>query len=586
MAISEYNKVSFITSSSTKIPKMLNRTGSLIVLSSNLSNSHKRTSLWLRGNLIASGWGLEKEENMNNAEWIAMSYNPIFSQTFGMSYFSPEEDVVETIDNPRSVEMWLKHNHNYTDTCYNNLYTYASEQFTKINKDINSIKVNIGNIDVKLNKYKEDTYSYVVTAKENCYTYTKYWVDRIIGGAPDFIDSLDEIKNFLKNDKENHMATLAKIQNVDKYSVKREDEITGSNGKLYTYITENSSYEYVDKSITYEGTYTYITYDSDGNPIKNTGNYTYYGTSTYKGGQVSLNSFQVCTGEKWKNTPLDKLLNLLVEPYPYKKPVLNSVIINDVSLSDWSNEVIEYNSKVNLDTIGLDISLNDASSTILTFENSILKNTASLTDGLNNVTGLLNSISTITKNPTTKAETLDLINKEYTLNPNMKYQFNYGKANVNLYPQLKSLNIQDTDHAFAEGLTEKTDFPKIGKKFSFKVFWGISDQSAPVTANGLNGQSNKLIDSKKSTGQLKITNLPGQYIIWIALPGALFDNSRVIMKSWNSGIENDITEINSVMLKKHISDKYIYNGTEYKTFYLENIEYTMFADTMSLEVNF
>ena len=248
MAISEYNKVSFITSSSTKIPKMLNRTGSLIVLSSNLSNGHKRTSLWLRGNLIASGWGLEKEENMNNAEWIAMSYNPIFSQTFGMSYFSPEQDVVETIDNPRSVEMWLKHNHNYTDTCYNNLYTYASDQFSKINKDINGIKTDIGNIDIKLNKYKDETYTYVATAKENCYTYTKYWVDRIIGGAPDFLDSLDEIKNFLKNDRENHMATLAKIQNIDKYSVKREYEIT-KDGKQYTYITENSSYEYVDKFI-------------------------------------------------------------------------------------------------------------------------------------------------------------------------------------------------------------------------------------------------------------------------------------------------------------------------------------------------
>lgn len=70
-----------------------------------------------------------------------------------------------------------------------------------------------------------------------------------------------------------------------------------------------------------------------------------------------MNSFQVCTGEKWKNTPLDKLLNLLVESYPYKKPVLNNVVINDVSLEDWSNEVIEYNSKVNLDTIKLDISL-------------------------------------------------------------------------------------------------------------------------------------------------------------------------------------------------------------------------------------
>lgn len=585
MAISEYNKVSFITSSSTKIPKMLNRTGSLIVLSSNLSNNHKRTSLWLRGNLIASGWGLEKEENMNNAEWIAMSYNPIFSQTFGMSYFSPEEDVVETIDNPRSVEMWLKHNHNYTDTCYNNLYTYASEQFTKINKDINGIKVDIGNIDVKLNKYKEDTYTYVATAKENCYTYTKYWVDRIIGGAPDFLDSLDEIKNFLKNDRENHMATLAKIQNIDKYSVKREDEITDG-GKLYTYITKNSTYEYVDKSKTYEGTYEYITYDDSGNPVEKKGTYTYYGTSTYKGGQISLNSFQVCTGEKWGNTPLDQLLNLLVEPYPYKKPTLDSIVINGIPLSDWTNDVIEYNSKVNLDTIGLDISLNDASSTTLIFENSILKNTASLSNGLNNVTGLLNSISTISKNPTTKSEALDLINKEFILNSNMKYQFSHGKANVNLYPQLKSLNIQDTDHAFVEGLTEKTDFPKIGKKFSFKVFWGITDQSAPVTANGLSGQSNKLIDSKKSTGQLKITNLLGQYIIWIALPGALFDNSRVIMKSWNSGIENDITEINSVMLKKHISDKYVYNGTQYKTFYLENVEYTMFADTMTLEVNF
>lgn len=585
MAISEYNKVSFITSSSAKIPKMLNRTGSLIVLSSNLSNNHKRTSLWLRGNLIASGWGLEKEENMNNAEWIAMSYNPIFSQTFGMSYFSPEEDVVETIDNPRSVEMWLKHNHNYTDTCYNNLYTYASDQFTNINENIKNISNNIGNIDVKLNKYKDETYSYVATVKENCYTYTKYWVDRIIGGAPDFLDSLDEIKNFLKNDRENNMATLAKIQNIDKYSVKREDEVS-YDGKLYTYISTKSTYEYVDKSKEYEGTYEYVTYDSDGNPIKNTGTYTYYGTSVYEGGQISLNSFQVCTGEKWKNTPLDKLLNLLVEPYPYKKPVLNSVVINGVSLEDWSNEVIEYDSNVNLNTIGLDISLNDASSTTLEFENSILNNTASLTDGLNNVTGLLNSISTISKNPTTKSEALDLINKEYTLNPNMKYQFNHGKANVNLYPQLKSLDIEDTDHAFAEGLTEKTDFPKINKKFSFKVFWGITDQSAPTTANELSGQSSKFIDSKESTGPLKISNLVGQYIIWVALPGPLFDNSKVVMKSWNSGIENDITEIDSVMLKKHISDKYVYNGAQYKTFCLENIEYTMFADTMTLEVNF
>lgn len=585
MAISEYNKVSFITSSSTKIPKMLNRTGSLIVLSSNLSNNHKRTSLWLRGNLIASGWGLEKEENMNNAEWIAMSYNPIFSQTFGMSYFSPEEDVIETIDNPRSVEMWLKHNHNYTDTCYNNLYTYASDQFIKIDKNIKDINTYIGSIDVNLNKYKEEIYNHIETTKDNCYTYTKYWADRIIGGAPDFLDSLDEIKNFLKNDKENHMATLTKIQNIDKYSVKREDEIE-KDGKQYTYIKENSTYEYVDKTYTYIGTYTYITYDDSGNKHENTGTYSYYKTAIYTGGQISLNSFQVCTGEKWGNTPLDQLLNLLVEPYPYKKPTLDSIVINSIQLSDWTNDVIEYNSKVNLDTIGLDISLNDASSTTIVFENSILKNTASLSNGLNNVTGLLNSISTISKNPTTKAEALDLINKEFILNSNMKYQFNHGKAHVNLYPQLKSLNIQDTDHAFAEGLTEKTDFPKIGKKFSFKVFWGITDQSAPVTANGLSGQSNKLIDSKESTGSLKINNLAGQYIIWVALPGALFDNSRIIMKSWNSGIENDITEINSVMLKKHISDKYVYNGTQYKTFYLENVEYTMFADTMTLEVNF
>lgn len=584
MAISEYNKVSFITSTSSKIPKMLNRTGSLIVLSSNLSN-HKRTSLWLRGNLIASGWGLEKEENMNNAEWIAMSYNPIFSQTFGMSYFSPEQDVVETIDNPRSVEMWLKHNHNYTNTCYNNLYTYASDQFSKINEDIKNIDTNIGNIDEKLNKYKDEIYTYVATTKENFYTYTKYWADRIIGGAPDFLDSLDEIKNFLNNDRENHMATLAKIQNVDKYSVKREDEIT-KDGKQYTYITENSSYEYVDKTYTYTGTYTYITYNDKGDPIQNTGNYSYYKTATYTGGQISLNSFQVCTGEKWKNTPLDKLLNLLVEPYPYKKPTLDSIVINNIPLSDWTNDAIEYNSKVNLDAIGLNISLNDASSTTMEFENSILNNTESLIDGLNNVSKLLNPISTISKNPTTKEEALDLINKEYTLNPNMKYQFNHGKANVNLYPQLKSLNIEDTDHVFAEGVTEKIDFPKINKKFSFKVFWGITDQNVPTTADGLNEQSNKLIDSKESTGKLKITNTPGQYIIWIALPSPLFDNSRIVMKSWNSGIENNITEINSAMLKNNISDKYVYNGTEYKTFYLVNAEYTMFADTMTLEVNF
>ena len=133
MAISEYAKVSFITTKSGRIPNMLKHTGALVVMNDVSTGSNNRHSLWLRGNLIGSGWGFSKEEYMKNGEWFAQSYNPIFSPSSGASYFIPSKNIEDTpeikyaedgktvIGMPQSIQMWLSYGILYTNSSILNL---------------------------------------------------------------------------------------------------------------------------------------------------------------------------------------------------------------------------------------------------------------------------------------------------------------------------------------------------------------------------------------------------------------------------------------------------------------------------------
>ena len=84
---SDFYKVSFITTKSINIPKLLKQTGGLIVMSNTDDfrctvnpehGVHHPKSLWFRGEMIASGYGALCEQERNNLTYLAGAYDVIF----------------------------------------------------------------------------------------------------------------------------------------------------------------------------------------------------------------------------------------------------------------------------------------------------------------------------------------------------------------------------------------------------------------------------------------------------------------------------------------------------------------------------
>lgn len=600
--ISEYNKVSFITSKSPKMPKLLKETGSLIVLSE--LTKEKRISLWLRNNVIASGWGLSTRELMNNAEWISKSYNPIFSPTSsGMTYFMPLENIEDTeeiitndngeiVGRPQSIHMLLSYGIKFT-TKYGDI---LKEKIDNIEGNNTSIKNDIDNIK---NELIPETKTYCCTyaseiankVKNESFAYTKYWADRIVGGAPDFLDSLGEIKEFLKKNEENDMNVFKKVSDLDKYSIKRKEEENG-----FSYLKDTITYTYYEKETV---TYTYIGYNPDGTSYKAEGTYVKNNEKTYNGGKIAIDSNMINSGIG--DIQLDILLKSLLQPYPYKKPELVEYTINDLKPEEYYDDTFEYGSEhIKFGISNFKININKNSSiTISNFklsnDNGQTNEYVNIEDGkLISVQNILNSNNEIPEIPKGNSS-LDDILKYYNIYTG--YVFEYGKAEPQPYPQLKELEIEDisakldTKHAFESGvISNNFDIP-IRKRFSYKVFWGISNE-LPKTNEELVSQNSKFITSKDSTGKLYISN--DSQNIWVGLPFDFSDkqsfNPKIFMKSWISGIENDITDVNTNMWSSTKFDNTIptilHNGIKYYIYSLKNESYTTFAEKISLEIYF
>lgn len=590
--ITEYNKVSFITSKSSKIPKVLRETGSLIVLSE-LNN--KRTSLWLRNNLIASGWGLSTRDSMNKAEWMTYAYNKVFSPTDeGMSYFLPSEDVrdisyIEVKNNqvvgrPQSVHMLLSYGLNFTSTYCTDL----SNQISDINKSNAIIKNDISYIkDIYIPNALDASYSYAYNigknVKDNSYAYTLYWANRIIGNSPEFLDSLEEIRDFLRHDKENSLNTLSKIESLDKMTVKRKEE-EGS----YTYIDyDRITYDYIDKSKEYTGTYTYTWYDDDGKAHVKTDTYTYYKTGTYTGGWLALKSEQVSTDDFFGHQQLNVILKRLLQPYPYEIPQLTSTIVNDLDPEEWADDVCEYGSSLGMNSFKVTIDAKTASkiSGIRCIPSNSSDSTSKYSSNIqSNVTTEISSSFTKINVPTGSGSTEDICKYHELFS---KYEISYNDANRMEYPQLVGLSpkvYDDANRYYAGSFIGSFTYP-IRKKMSYKVFWGTTDDTIPNTDSLVVANNSKMIVSKESTGALVVDSPKSK--IWVSFPSNMMNDIKVVMRSWISGIENDITEISTESLKKSTSsDGFTHNGTQYKVISLENIGFTTFAEKVSIEVFF
>lgn len=604
MAVNEYYKVSFVTTRSNRLPNTLKNTGSLIVMS-DLTKGSSRQSLWLHGNLISSGWGLSTYENMEKCEWLSKSYNsPFASDEYkGMSYFIPEKGIEDRsyfelgyssdgktqviVARPQTIKSLISYNIKYTYDARNDSYNYTYNICSNLNNDLNDtytyIKSYMNNILTYANSLGSYLDSYFNTSK----TYTYEWIKRIVGGAPDFLDSIEEIKNYLES---NRAAGINEFDNIRKsLANKVSHDIKNDDG--YCYINAQQSHEEIDKTYTYSATYTYYDYNEDGTKIECEGTYSYYKTKTVDDGILAINAEQVCTGGKFKNIQLDNILHRLLKPYPYEKPELTSISIDDKNPKEWGEEQIEYNDstfKLNKCIIG--IKKNDASTIdLFKFENSnlaVFSEKTSLLEGDNSIDITNFSSPLITIN--IKSDLINLIGKEWKILDD--YTINYGDAVKSFYPQLKDLEILDEDNAFTAGnisgkISNLLGYP-IYKKYNFYCWYGIRNinQDVPSNENDLIDENHKFLE-KTTTGKLEIDSNIEYDKIWVCIPTVLVDDSNIIIESWNSGIRNNITNISTSMLRQD-KREFVYNGINYTTLYLENLEFKVFAEKVYIEVNF
>lgn len=598
----EYYKVSFITTHSGNLPNMIKHTGALIVMSDLSKSGNGRKSIWLHGDCVSSGWGLSSKERMTNAEWLSFSYNKPFApigkdNTGGMTYFMPEdgiEDVPEftkddygnTIGKPQTIKTWIDYSLLHTNKVKEEIQTYIDSinetidtNFKKVNDECTRINNNIkqGFAYTYSGTYDGTTYPGLIqTVKKDTYQYINDAISRIVGGAPDYLDSLKEIKSFLDGARQNDMDTLAKISEMSSMNICREKEL--KNG--YAYIASEFTYDYVDKTKTHTGTYEYVTYTynpSDGSYTKNekTGTYTYYGTSTYTLGPIAIEGKQVNAGGMFGDYPLTEILARLVDKYPYKKPEVVSYGVT------WTSECDEYGQPMSKPELSVDIQKNDAnsvvSSTLKVADNNLV--VSSFTG--NNASQSITSTKTIVPSMSSKSSIIESIMKEHTIINGVT--ISHTDAVVHNYPQFDDLGIKDDKDAFKAGSVTDEKM-KISRKLTFKAFYGLTDGDVPNNSASIIKGNSSFLTSKETTGKL-VTDGKMQ-TIWLAVPSLLIDGSTIYLESYSSGVKMDVTSMSTDSMKKNTTEEYNYNGMKYKTIYVKNYSFTNFADNISIEMIF
>lgn len=599
----EYYKVSFITTHSGNLPNMIKHTGALIVMSDLSKSGNGRKSIWLHGDCISSGWGLSSKERMTYAEWLSISYNKPFAPMSednegGMTYFIPEdgvEDIPEfktdannnTIGKPQTIKTWIDYSLKYTSSTYDSL-TYS---ISKVNELINenNRKYTEKFIQISNNIAQGFAYTYsgsyngvtykglIQQVKSDTYQYINNAIDRIVGGAPEYLDSLKEIKSFLDSARKNDMDTLAKIGEMSSMSIVREKELR--NG--YTYIATPFTYEYVDKNKAYTGTYDYVTYTYDAvtstyTKVDKKGTYTYYGTSTKILGPVAIEGSQVNAGGMFGDYPLPYILSLLVDKYHYKKPEVTSYGVT------WATEYDEYGSALSKPYLSISIEKNDASavqSSIIETVNGML--TVNSFTGNSIASSITGTKKVVPDSMYTKEQAISNIMKEYDVISGVRIK--YSAAESHCYPQLKEIGVKDEKDKFTGGevVDEKM---RVSRKLTYKVFYGVTDDTVPNSATTIIKGYSSMITSKETTGKLKTDG--DRQTIWLAVPSLLVDGSTIYLESFSSGIRMNVTSMSTDSMKKSMTGEYDYNGMNYKTIYVKNYSFTSFADELSIEMIF
>ena len=519
---SDFYKVSFITTSSVNIPKLLKQTGGLIIMNNTddipcvanpAHGAHHPKSLWFRGDMIASGYGALCEDERKNLTYLSGTYNSLF--------------------------------------------VGIDDRFNDVSYYLNSY-----------NAYMLDSYSYTINTvdrvKKEAYFYTDNQIERVIGGAPDYLDTLAEISYWLKLDQSLGMDTMDRVNLIQNTYITHEPiDVNG-----YTYVS-TYSWELVPQ----EGTGTKLVegWNPTGGPngegitywTEETFTYTYYIEE-----QRGMNAFRdVQVATHWKDAPLDKVLDLLVHPYPYTEPTVSYVSYMPAyaEVGDTINWAIYY-----------DVEVNDSDRIT---EIALTKKTSATT---------VNTGSAVSFTYQQSARHIIEGRHVVSLGTNViseKYSYSFAAARLQYYPQIAELEIVDEDHAFKNGKREVEQTVQV--QGYYKIYSNHGDTTVgvdiPATAAMLKLNPGYFVydDGTDTVQNISLGNFwftDRDDMVWFAIPD--------IYPDFTAYIRNIHTDIMQPMSGEHNLDgnilKMYYNseiqfidGVNYKVYRIQNNRFLM-----------
>lgn len=604
--VSDYYKVSFITTRSKNIPSMLKNTGGLII-ASDLDTLYHDRSLWFRGRLIASGYGFPMQSDLDNANWAgtyltyllggpdgigAYAFMPgyIYYGTYGETYYGS------------SVWDRITTSNTYLLKEINNAYTYAIYAYNSAYLAYTTLSYAYTTLSYNVDKSFENTYSYINQTKDDSYTYTRQWVERILGGSTDILDSLVEISYWLSKDRELGLDTVKSVLNIENTYITHDEPVAipfsyiDQNGELqktvyyYTYVSTYSTYNQYDTDHPKIGTYTYYidyiigddgqkiyendpNYSGNGHEIYHEltyGTYTYYNSYIGIYGMNAMHDYQIST--IFNDHKLDDVLKCLIEPYPYKKPSFVISYIGDECT--YNKDYIYYIEPKTL-SIPLDIVISNNDSYNTYFINFMDFEGGSVGNSLTTLSNLKQHLLFTNVN----------IDDEYKL---AYANILYDDAIPHPYPQLEKLDPPVIDNDGFKKYEESLPSENIVTiKVSDKIFWaeGNSDEGFVFDINIENNSNYGFIVDNKFE---EATFSSNSDMLWIAIPKNYDIKCMLIIDKHTHIIQNFLTVISESDVIIETNNTTVRNDIEYNIYQFENKEFLMGSDykiSIELEKN-
>lgn len=556
---SDFYKVSFITTKSINIPKLLKQTGGLIIMSNEDDirctvnpdhGVHNPKSLWFRGDMIASGYGALCQEERDNLTYLAGTYTSLFTGI--------DQELTD-------ISTWL--NTYYGE--FQNAMSYAYGEIDRV--------------------------------KQESYSYSSLQIKNLIGCAPDYLDTLGEIAHWLEYNKEIGMDTIKHVKNIANSYVWYNDEVEASywntktpvdtslvkNYNKYAYIGEygwdvepnivyyapghkdntegavlvkdnNGNYIVKVQERDAEGNLIF-SYDNAGNLIPvykqcsyDPGNVTdsFESFKTVYSGIIAMKDYQTSTHYAYNPTLAD-ILDCIIEPYPYTAP--NVELIECLPAYAEVGEMITVTSYYRY-------SVNDAQS--ISKINNKFVNYAYNTSGIH-----------VENIPNISINSIGINHIPYDIT----YTYAYGPAVQQYYPQL-----------IRKGIPQLCDDGKwinsgIGNGiFDAKVYGLLKVYGNALTPGNLNNVPNSKGEIKSGNSEFiydygndvvrinmgKFEFNESHNVVWFAIPTSIYEY-RAYIRNIHSNIMNPLNI-------KNTSDIFTFYTQATNISWHDNIKYSVY----------